>query len=79
MRRSRSGFVSFITGWSLPRIEMTKLVVSVMPPLIGSASIGLTNAQNILRYARLADDHGFEAILLQDHIGIEGAETMTAS
>jgi alkanesulfonate monooxygenase SsuD/methylene tetrahydromethanopterin reductase-like flavin-dependent oxidoreductase (luciferase family) len=54
---------------------MTKLQISVMPPLIGSASIGLTNAQNILRYARLSDGYGFEAILLQDHIGIEGAET----
>ncbi len=54
---------------------MTKLEISVMPPLIGSASIGLTNAGKILRYARLADHLGFDAILLQDHIGIEGAET----
>lgn len=54
---------------------MAKLEISVMPPLIGSPLIGSTNARNILRYARLADQLGFNAILLQDHIGIEGAET----
>ncbi len=54
---------------------MAKFEISVMPPLIGSPSIGSTNARNILRNARLADQLGFNAILLQDLIGIEGAET----
>lgn len=53
---------------------MRKIRISVMPPLIGAPAIGSTSAQNIANFADLADEYGFHSILLQDHIGISGAE-----
>jgi len=46
-----------------------------MPPLAGSSSIGATSSQNIIRFAQMADEYRFNAILLQDHIGIPETET----
>ncbi len=46
-----------------------------MPPLIGAPSIGSTSAQNIANFADLAEEYRFHSILLQDHVGISGAET----
>jgi len=54
---------------------MTRIEISVMPPLAASPSIGGTNSQNIMRFAHLAEEYGFNAILLQDHIGIPETET----
>jgi len=54
---------------------MARIEISVMPPLAGSSSIGATSSGNILRFAKMADEYGFDAILLQDHIGIPGVET----
>ena len=54
---------------------MARIEITVMPPLAASPSIGATSSQNILRFAQMADEYGFDAILLQDHVGIPGVET----
>jgi probable F420-dependent oxidoreductase len=54
---------------------MAGIEFSVMPPLAGSPTMGQTSSQNIMRFAQAADERGFNAILLQDHIGIPGVET----
>jgi probable F420-dependent oxidoreductase len=54
---------------------MARIEISVMPPLAASSSIGATSWQNIMRFAQMADESGFNAILLQDHIGIPETET----
>ena len=54
---------------------MRKIRISVMPPLIASPAIGSTSVENISAFASAAEELGFHSILLQDHIGISGAET----
>ena len=54
---------------------MVRMDISVMPPLAASSPLGPTSSQNIKKFAQMADEYRFNAILLQDHIGISETET----